>query len=36
MSIEEVSEALDVSRTTVTKDWRVARAWLARELQNAP
>jgi RNA polymerase sigma factor (TIGR02999 family) len=33
MSIEEVSEALDISRTTVTKDWRMARAWLARELQ---
>jgi len=32
MSIEEVAEALDVSRTTVTKDWRMARAWLAQEL----
>ena len=34
MSIEEVAEALDVSRTTVTKDWRMARAWMAQELDG--
>jgi RNA polymerase sigma factor (TIGR02999 family) len=34
MSIEEVAEALDVSRTTVSNDWRMARAWLAQELEK--
>jgi RNA polymerase sigma factor (TIGR02999 family) len=32
LSIEETAEALGVSTITVTRDWQVARAWLAREL----
>jgi RNA polymerase sigma factor (TIGR02999 family) len=34
MSIEEAAEALKVSPATVTRDWRMARAWLRRELGN--
>lgn len=32
LSIEETAEVLSVSPVTVTRDWRTARAWLAREL----
>ena len=32
LSIEETAEALDVSIDTVKRDWRLARAWLLREL----
>jgi RNA polymerase sigma factor (TIGR02999 family) len=32
MSIEEAAEALKVSPATVTRDWKMARAWLRREL----
>src|SRR5262245_9694439 len=32
LSIEEAAEALSVSTVTVTRDWHMARAWLAREL----
>ena len=32
LSIEETAEALGVSASTVKDDWRLARAWLAREL----
>jgi RNA polymerase sigma-70 factor (ECF subfamily) len=32
LSIEEAAEALGVSTVTVTRDWHMARAWLAREL----
>jgi RNA polymerase sigma factor (TIGR02999 family) len=32
LTIDETSEALDVSPATVGRDWRVARAWLNREL----
>lgn len=34
MSIEETAEALDVSPGTVKRDWRLARAWLNRELSG--
>lgn len=34
LTIDETSEALDVSPATVGRDWRVARAWLNRELTN--
>jgi RNA polymerase sigma-70 factor (ECF subfamily) len=34
MSIDEAAEALKVSPATVTRDWRMARAWLRRELGN--
>jgi len=29
---EEIAEVLDISVATVQRDWRVARAWLSREL----
>jgi RNA polymerase sigma factor (TIGR02999 family) len=32
MSVEETAEALEVSPGTVKRDWRLARAWLNREL----
>lgn len=33
LSVEETAEVLEVSPQTVMRDWRLARAWLARELQ---
>jgi RNA polymerase sigma factor (TIGR02999 family) len=33
MSVEETSQVLNVSPETVTRDWRMAKAWLLRELQ---
>jgi len=32
LSVEETAEALHVSQQTVMRDWRLARAWLAREV----
>ena len=32
LSLEETAEALNISRTTATRDWAMARAWLNREL----
>jgi RNA polymerase sigma factor (TIGR02999 family) len=32
LTVEEVATALQVSPQTVMRDWRIARAWLAREL----
>ncbi|NBC87167.1 MAG: sigma-70 family RNA polymerase sigma factor [Bacteroidetes bacterium] len=32
MTIEETAIALDVSPSTVKRDWRTAKAWLAREI----
>ncbi len=34
LSVEETARVLDVSRSTVKGDWRVARAWLVRELAS--
>jgi RNA polymerase sigma factor (TIGR02999 family) len=34
LSVEETAEALHVSPQTVMRDWRLARAWLARELRG--
>ena len=34
LSLEETSEALQVSTDTIGRDWRAARAWLARELKR--
>ena len=34
LTIAETAEALDISPATVGRDWRVARAWLNRELTN--
>jgi RNA polymerase sigma factor (TIGR02999 family) len=33
LTLEETAEALDVSSETVTRDWKVARLWLAHELR---
>ena len=32
LTIDEIAEQLEVSRITVKRDWNVARAWLANEL----
>ena len=32
LSVEETAEVLEVSEETVTRDWRVAKTWLFREL----
>jgi DNA-directed RNA polymerase specialized sigma24 family protein len=33
LTIEEIADTLGVKPTTVKKDWRLARAWLIRELK---
>ncbi|HEX7708808.1 MAG TPA: sigma-70 family RNA polymerase sigma factor [Thermoanaerobaculia bacterium] len=33
LSVEETGEALGISATTVKREWRMARAWLLRQLQ---
>ena len=35
LSIEETAEALEVSEGTIRRDWRLAKAWLARELSGS-
>ena len=32
MELEQIADLLDVARPTVVRDWRMARAWLQREL----
>jgi RNA polymerase sigma factor (TIGR02999 family) len=34
LSVEETSEVLKVSQETVARDWRLAKAWLQREIRN--
>jgi RNA polymerase sigma factor (TIGR02999 family) len=34
MSVEEVSEVLDISATTIKQEWRRAKDWLYRELRQ--
>jgi RNA polymerase sigma factor (TIGR02999 family) len=34
LTVEETAEALEVSPQTVMRDWKLARAWLARELRG--
>jgi RNA polymerase sigma factor (TIGR02999 family) len=34
MSVDEAAEALNVSPATVTRDWRMAKAWLRREISD--
>lgn len=34
LSVEEAAAALDVSADTVMRDWRLAKAWLLRELKG--
>lgn len=33
LTVEETAEALDVSPETVMRDWKVAKAWLQREVE---
>ncbi|MGH8193285.1 MAG: ECF-type sigma factor [Woeseiaceae bacterium] len=35
LSVEDTARLLDVSERTVKRDWRVARAFLHRELETA-
>ncbi len=35
LSIEGTAEVLDVSPRTVAREWRIAKAWLRRELEGA-
>lgn len=34
LTVEETADALEVSERTVAAEWRLARAWLARELES--
>jgi RNA polymerase sigma factor (sigma-70 family) len=34
LSVDETAEALKVSPDTVMRDWKVAKVWLARELDK--
>lgn len=34
LSIEEIAQLMDSSRATVNRHWRLAKAWLYRELMN--
>lgn len=36
MSEREVAEVLSISRTTVTREWKTARAWLYRRMTRMP
>lgn len=36
LSVEETADVLGVSPQTVMRDWRLARAWLTRELRDQP
>jgi RNA polymerase sigma factor (sigma-70 family) len=35
LEVAETAEVLGVSEATVLRDWRAARAWLARQLRRA-
>ena len=35
LTLEETAEALQVSRDTVKRDWKMAKLWLLRELRGA-
>ena len=34
LNVEEIAEVLKISRTTVIRDWDLAKAWLGREIRN--
>ena len=36
LSVEETARVLKVSPETVMRDWKLAKAWLAREMSRAP
>src|SRR5664279_1886569 len=35
LNLEEAAEVMDVSETTLKREWRLAKAWLGRELSTA-
>jgi RNA polymerase sigma factor (TIGR02999 family) len=35
LNTNEIAQLLEVSEATIVRDWRAAKAWLARELQQA-
>ena len=35
LTMDEIADALSVSKRTVDNDWAVARMWLARELSGS-
>ena len=36
LTVDETAEALNVSPETVMRDWKLAKVWLARELEKRP
>jgi RNA polymerase sigma factor (TIGR02999 family) len=36
LSVEEAADVLEVSSATIARDWRMAKAWLRREIQEGP
>lgn len=34
LELDEIAELLNLSRTTIKRDWALARAWLQRELAS--
>ncbi|HYA62725.1 MAG TPA: sigma-70 family RNA polymerase sigma factor [Candidatus Sulfotelmatobacter sp.] len=34
LTVEETAEVLEISPATVKREWRIAKAWIARELQR--
>ncbi len=34
LTLEETAEVLEISASTVKRDWRLAKAWIARDLQR--
>lgn len=36
LTVEEVAEVMDISPTTVKREWRTAKAWLHRRLTQRP
>ena len=36
LSVEETAEVLKVSTDTVMRDWKLAKTWLARQMNNTP
>jgi RNA polymerase sigma-70 factor (ECF subfamily) len=34
LSVEETAEVVGVSRETIMRDWKLAKAWLAREMSK--
>lgn len=35
LNVEETAEVLDISPATVAREWKMAKAWLAREIRHA-